>query len=175
MSGSQRAWVASGALAAIVASGYLGLMPVLSSSMSAAPEWPAPLAEVASAKLVVARIDATPEARRAASGGGTIVRAAPTSGQKVTARKPAIRKGRRTPERRSLVRYTAPAATEQAPAVASPRADSTRPATPVRSATPAKRPPRPEAEIVPIDVPALAADEGAPAPDEDPGTAGSGG
>jgi hypothetical protein len=165
--------VASGALAAVVAGGYLGLMPLLSSSMNAAPAWPTPLEEVSSRRVVVANIGATPEPAKRATAAGTLIRVSPTSGAKVKARKPAIKTGPRTTERRAVVGYEAPrAASSPAPAAAQPSAPVRRAAPPPAKREPA---PQPEAEIVPVDVPALAGGKAAPPSDEDPGTAGSGG
>ncbi len=184
VSGSQRGWVASGALAAVVAGGYLGLMPLLSSSISAAPQWPEPLREVSSQKLVVARIGATSDDEKAAAvDAATLIRATPTSGEKVKARKPAIKVGPRTPQRRSVVKYTPHTHTHTHDATPAPRAadpaPAARPAAPAKRVSPPATTPRPtppaEAEIVPIDVPSLAGGEPAPAPDDDPGSAGSGG
>jgi hypothetical protein len=170
--------VASGALAAVVAGGYLGLMPLLSSSMNAAPAWPTPLEEVSSRRVVVANIGATPETAKREAPAATLVRVSPTSGAKVKARKPAIKTGPRATERRAVVGYEAPRASGP-PAASSPAPAAAQPSAPVRRAAPApakRRPaPQPEAEIVPVDVPALAGGEASPPSDEDPGTAGSGG
>jgi hypothetical protein len=145
-------------------------MPLLA-SVNAGPAWPAPLpAMPAEAQVVRAAFE--PEVGDAPR---TLVKVTPPSG--VVARpKPAITRKARTPSRRPLVRYDAPAPTDapapraaaSAPALVAPAA---RPAPPPR---PEPRPEPPRSEVIPIDAPALAADEPQSA-DQDPVTAGSGG
>ncbi len=175
MSGSQRGWVASGALAAVVAGGYLGVMPLLA-SVNAGPAWPTPLPALATEGQVVSATFA-PEAGDAPR---TLVKVTPPSGATVARPKPAIKRRAATPSRRPLVRYVAPAA-EAAPAPPAP-AVAVAPVAPVAPAAsrPAPRPkPKPapappSSEVIAIDAPALAADEPQPV-DQDPVTAGSGG
>ncbi len=169
MSGSQRGWVASGALAAVVAGGYLGVMPLLA-SVNAGPAWPTPLpAMPAEAQIVRATFAAEAE-----DAPRTLVKVTPPSGAAVARPKPAIERQARKPSRRPLVRYVAPAPAE-APA---PEAAAPAPALVAPAARPAPKPePRPEpprSEVIAIDAPALAADEPA-STDQDPVTAGSGG